>query len=195
MVPDPFTPAQLGLKAGLAQIWSSSAAVAQYGSLGHGLQLPLPANFVAVHPGQPLEVYVIELQFNNTKASQTLLSNKDYNFHLPIYQNIVTSWPQTINGGWAYPMAVPIDRISISMGQWRLLEPSCSVRKCLHSTSHDCSSAIEQLNKRLVWHDKLNYTCDLAWRIPESGGRWSEKSVRFGYFSLAGTGALSTYPG
>jgi len=103
----PFTPTQLGLQAGLAQIWVSSAAVAQYGSLGHGLALPLPASFVAAHPGQPLEVYVIELAFNNTTAPHTLLGNDNYNFHLSVYQNLVTPLPQTVDGGWAYSMGVP----------------------------------------------------------------------------------------
>lgn len=98
----PFTPAQLGLVGGLYQIWTSSAAVAQYGALGHGLQLPLPASFVSAHPGQPLEVYVRILQFNNSQAPQTVLASPDYNFNSP--GSGATQIPQTLSGGWAYSM-------------------------------------------------------------------------------------------
>ncbi len=100
----PFTPSQLGLVGGLYQIWTSSAAVTQYGSLGHGLPLPLPASFVHAHPGRPLEVYVRILRFNNAKAPVTLLQNADYNFRLPVYKNRVTPIPGTIAGGSAYAM-------------------------------------------------------------------------------------------
>ncbi len=100
----PFTPSQLGLVGGLYQGWTSSAAIAQYGSLGHGLQLPLPARFVSAHPGQPLEVYVRILKFNNTQSPHTLLANPDYNFNSANYKGGPTPIAQTVSNGWAYAM-------------------------------------------------------------------------------------------
>lgn len=100
----PFTPSQLGLVGGLYQIWTSSAAIAQYGPLGHGLPLPLPARFVRTHPGQPLEVYVRILKFNNRRSPHTLLANPDYNFNSARYKGGPVPIAQTVSNGWAYAM-------------------------------------------------------------------------------------------
>lgn len=98
----PFAADQLGLVGGLSQILVSSQAVTQYGTLGNGLQLPLPAVFVAAHPGV-LEVYVRVLRFSNSRAPVTLLRSPDYNRQSAIYNSTLRRISSTtINGGWTY---------------------------------------------------------------------------------------------
>lgn len=101
--PPSFTASQLGLVGSLGQAWVPPAAVTQYGTVGHGLPLPLPKTFFDSHPGQVLEVFDKVLQFNNAQAPQTLLASPYYNMSVQVnYGMGVQQLSSTIQGGLSY---------------------------------------------------------------------------------------------
>lgn len=101
--PPLFTASQLGLTGSLGQAWVFPAAVSQYGTVGHGLPLPLPKAFFQSHPGQILEVFDQVLQFNNAQAPQTLLGSPYYNMSLQVKNGSgVQQLSQMIQGGLSY---------------------------------------------------------------------------------------------
>ena len=104
----PFTAEQLGLTGGLSQTWIAASAIEQYGN--PGLVLPLPANFVAKHPGKPLEVYVTVLKFNNAHAPIKLLNSPAYNRN--------AGHPKLGQGGWAYQSTTVDTGETAFMFQW-----------------------------------------------------------------------------
>ncbi len=96
----PFDPSTIGFVGGISQAWVVTSAINAMGSLGHGLQLPLPASFVANQTG-PLEVYDRVLEFNNTTGPTQLLNSTDYNQNWS--GSPFTQVPSAaIDGGWAY---------------------------------------------------------------------------------------------
>jgi hypothetical protein len=73
----------VGLQGGLNQIWTLTAAISQYGTLGNGLELPLPESFTSSNPG-PNEVLLTTYQFSGTDDAQNL-------YLTPGFSNVATT--------------------------------------------------------------------------------------------------------
>lgn len=109
----PFTPADLGFRAGLWQDWVTAAA---FGPTGHSISvLPIPVRFIRKHPGVPLEVHVTILKFDNAKAPRMLLRSPTYNRNGSSTGGRVRP---AIDGGWAYREEVPYTGETDYVFQW-----------------------------------------------------------------------------
>jgi hypothetical protein len=67
----------VGLNGSLYQLWVPTAAITMFGTLGNGLQLPLPPSYTVGNPG-PNEVTVQIFSFDSAAESGSLYSNPNF---------------------------------------------------------------------------------------------------------------------
>ncbi|MBW4079306.1 MAG: hypothetical protein HIU84_12520 [Acidobacteria bacterium] len=71
------TASSVGLNGSLYQLWVPSAAITMFGTLGNGLQLPLPTSYTQGNPG-PNEITVQVFSFDNASEAGSLYLNPNF---------------------------------------------------------------------------------------------------------------------
>jgi hypothetical protein len=94
----------VGSTTGLEETWVSTAAINAFGTLNHGLPLPLPSTFTGQHPG-PAQVSVMVVSLATEGDATSLLNNPDYTGSWD--PNYIALPSASVNGGVAARLVGP----------------------------------------------------------------------------------------